>query len=58
MIEIKIGDVVIVKAISDIHIVVTHIEKDNFQGVYFSNASQEFKYTPMLPITLAEKMQE
>ena len=56
--DIRIGDVVIVKTISESRIIVTHIEKDNFQGVYFSNVSQEFKYTPMLPITLAEKTKE
>ena len=56
--NIRIGDVIIVKTISEIRIIVTHIEKDNFQGVYFSNVSQEFKYTPMLPITIAEKIKE
>ena len=56
--NIRIGDVIIVKTISEIRIIVTHLEKDNFQGVYFSNVSQEFKYTPMLPITIAEKIKE
>lgn len=54
--NIRIGDVIIVKTISEIRIIVTHIEKDNFLYLYFSNVSQEFKYTPMLPITIAEKM--
>lgn len=54
--KIEIGNLVIVRAISNLHIVVTHIEK--FQGVYFSDASQEFKLTPMMPITIAEKIKE
>lgn len=53
--EIKIGDVVIVKAISEVRIVVVHITEKDFQGVYFSNATQEFKITPMIPISLVEK---
>ena len=53
--NVKIGDVVIVKALSEVSIVVTHVKKEKFQGVYFSNISQEFKFTPMLPIVLAEK---
>lgn len=56
--KIKIGDLIKIKAISDVCIVVTHIEKEKFQGVYFSNASQEFKFTPMMPIILAEKIEE
>ena len=56
--KIEIGNVVTVKAISDVHIIITHIENEKFQGVYFSNASQEFKFTPMMPITLAEKIKE
>lgn len=56
--KIEIGNVVIVRAISDVRILITHIEKEKFQGVYFSNILQEFKFTPMLPITLAEKIEE
>lgn len=56
--KIEIGNVVKVRAISNLHIVVTHIEKEKFQGVYFSNASQEFKLTPMMPIRIAEKNEE
>ena len=52
--KVKIGDVVIVKAFSEVSIVVTNVKKEKFQGVYFSNISQEFKFTPMLPIALAE----
>lgn len=53
--NVKIGDVVIVKVLSEVSIVVTDVKKEKFQGVYFSNISQEFKFTPMLPIALAEK---
>lgn len=56
--KIEIGNVVTVRAISNLHIVVTHIDKEKFQGVYFSDVSQEFKFTPMMPITLAEKIEE
>lgn len=56
--KIKIGDVVNVKAISDVCIVVTHVTEKDFQGVYFSNVAQEFKITPMMPITLAEINEE
>ncbi len=52
--KIKIGDVVIVKSISDLHIVVSHVKDNNFQGVYFSSVAQEFKITPMLPVNFAE----
>ena len=56
--NIKIGDVVNVKVISDVRIVVTHVTEKDFQGVYFSNVTQEFKITPMMPITLAEINEE
>ena len=52
--KVKNGDVVIVKALSEVSIVVTHVTEKDFQGVYFSNVTQEFKFTPMLPIALAE----
>lgn len=56
--KFKTGDIVIIKAISKVPIVVTHIRKEKFQGVYFSDVSQEFKFTPMMPTALAEKWEE
>ena len=56
--NIKIGDVIMVNAISDIPIVVTHIKDEEFQGVYFNNVSQEFKVTPMLPQKNAIKVEQ
>lgn len=56
--NLKVGDIVYVKSAKDLHIVVSHIKGEEFQGVYFSSYSQEFKTTPMMSVKVAVKVEQ
>ena len=55
--NLKIGDVVNIRIVDNLQIVVTNIKEDIFQGVYFNSITQEFKTTPMMPISIAIKVE-
>ncbi len=53
--KLKVGDIVCLKIAENLRIVITHVKDENFQGVYFCSLTQEFKTTPMMPMTTATK---
>ena len=52
--KFKVGDIVYLKIAENLKII-THVKDENFQGVYFCSLTQEFKTTPMMPMTTATK---
>lgn len=56
--HLKIGDIVYLKTVKDLQIIVSYIKGEEFQGVYFCSSSHDFKTTPMLPIKVANKVEQ
>lgn len=56
--NLEIGDIVNIRIVDNLQIVVTNIKEEKFQGVYFDSSTHEFKTTPMMPIKIANKVEQ
>lgn len=58
MIELKLGDVVYLNSEDRVHMTVIYINSNDkeIQCVYYSTETQEFKYSPKIPIAAVTKV--